>query len=271
MLCLARYLGLIIGDLVPEDNENWQLYLKLRQIIDIVTAPSATRYDAIKLKQVVSEHNALYFRLIGPLKPKMHFMTHYPRLLLLNGPLSNSWGMPFERKNKELKEVADATKSNRNLPLTVATNLQLNACYVKEFCQGIDTDYQKGPTVTGIVNSGISQIFAHVENKKCIQQISSVHMLGKNFSEETVFLADIDEDEEPYFGEVKGVYEVSGQIHILTSMLETLYFYDHRHAYKMSGEILETRTIHIDDVPRIDPVMKLNCGNDTYLACKYGV
>ena len=34
MLCLVRYFGLIIGDLIPKDDIHWELYLYLRQILD---------------------------------------------------------------------------------------------------------------------------------------------------------------------------------------------------------------------------------------------
>ncbi|KAJ8684955.1 hypothetical protein QAD02_020748 [Eretmocerus hayati] len=225
MLCLTRNLGLIIGDLVPEDNENWKLYLKLRQIVDIVTAPSFTQYDSTRLEYLVSKHNELYIRKVGPLKPKMHFMTHYPRLMLENGPLINSWGMPFERKNKELKTEVD--------------------CETRAY-------------------------FAGVEVKECVQRISHVQIFGKKFSEKTIFLADITDDGEPYFGEIQGVFDVSGKVCIIASMLQTLYFHEHRHAYKMSGKVLETRAIYIDDVPRIGPMLRVDYSNGFYLSCRYG-
>ncbi|XP_072759388.1 uncharacterized protein [Anoplolepis gracilipes] len=34
MLCFVRYIGLMLGDLVPEDTESWSLYLKLKSIVD---------------------------------------------------------------------------------------------------------------------------------------------------------------------------------------------------------------------------------------------
>ncbi|KAJ8676810.1 hypothetical protein QAD02_012597 [Eretmocerus hayati] len=270
MLCLTRNLGLIIGDLVPEGNENWKLYLKLRQIVDIVTAPSITQYDSTRLEYLVSKHNELYIRLVGTLKPKMHFMTHYPRLLLDNGPLINSWAMPFERKNKELKEVADATKCNKNLPLTIAINNQLNSCYMLEFCEGVKSDYEKGSVLLTAVDRDTRAYFAGVEGGESVQQISHVQILGKRFSEKTIFLADITDDGEPYFGEIEGVFDVSGKVYVVSSMLETLYFYDHCHAYRMSGKVLEKRIIHIDDVPRMDPMLRVECNTGFYLSCRYG-
>ncbi|KAG0438336.1 hypothetical protein HPB47_017056, partial [Ixodes persulcatus] len=36
--CLLRLLGLILGDLVPEGDADWELYLQFREIVDIVFA-----------------------------------------------------------------------------------------------------------------------------------------------------------------------------------------------------------------------------------------
>lgn len=35
MLCLVRYFGLIIDELVPLENKVWKLYISLRKVIDI--------------------------------------------------------------------------------------------------------------------------------------------------------------------------------------------------------------------------------------------
>jgi len=35
MLCFTRYLGLVIGDLIPEDLDLWELYKILKKILDI--------------------------------------------------------------------------------------------------------------------------------------------------------------------------------------------------------------------------------------------
>jgi len=40
MLCFSRYLGLIIGDLVPSSSQSWSLYLLLKQILDITLSKS---------------------------------------------------------------------------------------------------------------------------------------------------------------------------------------------------------------------------------------
>ena len=110
MLCLSRYLGVIIGDLIPPHNIYWEVYLTFRQIIGIVTAPRFNNMaDISNLRLLIRKHNEIYVELFGLLKPKMHFMVHIPEVMLDNGPVIHFWSMPGERKNKELKDTA-ATK-----------------------------------------------------------------------------------------------------------------------------------------------------------------
>lgn len=96
VLCLVRYLGVIIGDLVPPSDENWSLYTNLRKIVDIITSPRIVKSDAKDLQKLVKDLNSSYFKLCGKLKPKFHFITHYSNVLLKNGPLVKFWSMRYK-------------------------------------------------------------------------------------------------------------------------------------------------------------------------------
>ncbi|CAG5075250.1 Protein of unknown function [Cotesia congregata] len=51
----------MVGDLIPKDNEVWMFYLKLRQIIDIITAPKLLRSHSILLDELVKDYDTLYW------------------------------------------------------------------------------------------------------------------------------------------------------------------------------------------------------------------
>ncbi len=78
MWCLGRILPLLIGDLVEEDDENWDNFLNLLTIIDFVFAPSITP-DKADLIAVLVEDFLFEFRKLYPsrnLTPKMHYTVH---------------------------------------------------------------------------------------------------------------------------------------------------------------------------------------------------
>ena len=63
---IVRLLPLLIGDLVPVDNEHWNLYLILLQITEIVVAPQTTTSLAAHIRQLIAEHHCLFKTLSWP-------------------------------------------------------------------------------------------------------------------------------------------------------------------------------------------------------------
>ena len=101
------------------------------------------RQDAKILSETIENLNSLYQRLGGTLKPKFHNLTHYPRILLMNGPFIHFWCMRFESRHREIKSTAQSTASMLNLLVTVATKEMLRMClmidsveYVEEIKYG---------------------------------------------------------------------------------------------------------------------------------------
>jgi hypothetical protein len=80
MWCLGKFLPLIIGNKIPEEDEHWQLFCSLLKIMDIVFSP-ITSLDAIGvLEGLIEEHHEKFCQLY-PNKsviPKMHYLVHYP-------------------------------------------------------------------------------------------------------------------------------------------------------------------------------------------------
>lgn len=82
--CLARLLPLIIGKEVPMDDEHWENYLLLLQMLDYIFAPTLTPEAVAHLKILIKDHHQ-GFRNLYPtssITPKMHYIVHYPDLIL---------------------------------------------------------------------------------------------------------------------------------------------------------------------------------------------
>ena len=128
-LCLIRYLGLIIRDRVPAENQYWELYLCLRKIVGVLTSLQLNKGQIENVGMLIQKHNRLYFKFFGKLKPKMHIWLHYSRIILLNGPVVHFSTLKYERENRKLKEVALGTTSSSNLSITIAIRHQLQFCH----------------------------------------------------------------------------------------------------------------------------------------------
>lgn len=130
MHCLVKNFRFLIGDLVHTNNEYWALYLLLLEIDEIVTATTISQTSLELLATLVEEHHLLYMKLFKEnLKPKHHFLVHYPSVISKIGPPHLLSSMRFEAKHKQFKSSAHAIQSRKNLPYTLSKRHQLKFCY----------------------------------------------------------------------------------------------------------------------------------------------
>ena len=82
--CLGRYLSLLIGDLIPEDDEIWCNFLRLLEIIDIMFAPQCSDATVAFLGHITELYLQTFVK-VHPddsVIPKMHYLVHYPAMIV---------------------------------------------------------------------------------------------------------------------------------------------------------------------------------------------
>lgn len=129
--CLLRLLPLLIGDLIPEDNQQWELLLMLLTCMEFIFSPSITLPGILFLEKSIQEHHSLFLELFPDLhlRPKHHFMLHYPMAIKQLGPLRQYWAMRFEAKHGFFKRISHVTCNFRNIAKTMAFRHQIMQCY----------------------------------------------------------------------------------------------------------------------------------------------
>ncbi|XP_054086064.1 uncharacterized protein LOC128921781 [Zeugodacus cucurbitae] len=110
----------IIGDLISPDVKHWKLLVLLIEIVDLLFDSSFSNFDLDKLKNLIKAHHQLYILLYGNLKPKHHFLVHYPHAIEKCGPLKFIWAMRFEAKHKDTKIYFNNITSRVNPAYTAA-------------------------------------------------------------------------------------------------------------------------------------------------------
>ncbi|XP_034236587.1 uncharacterized protein LOC117642457 [Thrips palmi] len=174
MLCFIRFFGMMVGDLVPQGDPVWEFYLILREIVDIIFAPSFSPGTPEYLKLCVEIHHQMYLNLFHVhLKPKHHYMLHYHIIMRLIGPLVHVSSMRWESKHRELKIIARSTCSRKNLPKTLITKYLLKLGF--RFLSGcaLQMDYDLGVSV--------SVPKALVDPESIIDQFVNLHPVPINF------------------------------------------------------------------------------------------
>ncbi|XP_030596339.1 uncharacterized protein LOC115787699 [Archocentrus centrarchus] len=121
---LLRFLPFLIGHLVPENEPSWLVLLDLKEIIELLVAPTHTDESISYLESKITEHRQRYKDLFpaARLLPKHHFLKHYPYLIKCFGPLVTLWTLRFEAKHSYFKKVVKHTSCFKNIPLTLGIN-----------------------------------------------------------------------------------------------------------------------------------------------------
>src|SRR4029434_3777599 len=94
---LLRLLPLMVGGCVAENDPSWEILMDLKEIVQIVVSDKFTEETLCYLSFKLKDHHLL-LRDTFPnfsLKPKHHFILHYPHLIRCFGPLVDLWTMRF--------------------------------------------------------------------------------------------------------------------------------------------------------------------------------
>lgn len=125
-LCLIRNLPLMIGDFIPFEEDTWVLVILLKQIVDILFSKNV-HPDTWRILEVLIVD---YLRILSDIfpnsiKPKHHFLIHYPRIMKFMGPICKLSSMRFESKHREGKVTSHVSICRKNVSHTIAWRHQL--------------------------------------------------------------------------------------------------------------------------------------------------
>lgn len=127
---LFRTLPFLIGSRIEKGNKFWQLYLLVREIGEIILAPTISTDWISNLHELITYFLTDFINLFpGVFTPKLHFLLHYPQLILDYGSLRSHWCMRFEARHQYFKTVARITNNYINICQTLAKRNQLRQCW----------------------------------------------------------------------------------------------------------------------------------------------
>ena len=248
MLCFVRYFGLIIGDLIPELDEHWKLFKYLRQILDILLSPRIVKSHIKCLENLIEKHHQLYVQLFGFLKPKYHFLIHYPRILKQNGPCVLFWSMRFESFHRKIKAIVQATASSKNLLKTIAIKQGLMMCELFN-TTAIEDDIKLSSRDDS--NCEAKTYFdTFTNNAEYYNQIEIWNILYKVGS----FIIVNIEESEKQFGEIIKIIKVNNDIYFHINIFQEITFDEHYHAYVVENS-KKTEYLKLSELPLVCPCL----------------
>ena len=131
--CLLKLIPILLKDRIedPANNSVWKLVLSLREIVMYICAPSITTDQVAELQSLIEDYMLERVAMFPEqkLRPKHHYLLHYPQLIIQLGPMIRLWTMRFESKHTFFKECARKLKNFKHLTLTLAGRHQLLQAY----------------------------------------------------------------------------------------------------------------------------------------------
>ena len=144
---MIRLLVFLVGDLIKDTKDRvWQLYLKLKVVVEYVCAPQLTSEQILNMKHLIQEYLKERCSDDFPIEMhvtiKTHNQEHFADLYEMMGPLSQLWTLRFESKHAFLSRILALARNHVNVIRTMALKDQLYSCYLSTgelFLQGTQT------------------------------------------------------------------------------------------------------------------------------------
>lgn len=108
-------------------KQHWEMILLLREICMIIFAFSISSDQIAILKSLIAEYLEARQNLFPQqkLKPKHHYLQHYPHLIRIFGPLRHTWTLRFESKHGYFKKCVKHCSNFKNVLFSLSNKHQL--------------------------------------------------------------------------------------------------------------------------------------------------
>lgn len=129
MIHIINILPFALYDLHQDlaDSPTWELFLIFRKICGLIMGLKLSVDQIAILQNLLFEYMNLRIKIFpsSSLKPKHHYMLHYPYLINQFGPLRHLWTLRFESKHGYFKKVLRHCPNFKNVLFSLANKHQL--------------------------------------------------------------------------------------------------------------------------------------------------
>ena len=272
---LLRFLPFFVGDLIQNyEDELWKLCLQLREIENYICAPVISRAQVAYLQILINEYIENRFKLfpLVPLKPKHHYLVHYPELILKFGPLIRLWAMRFEAKHSYFKRCICAAQNYINVTLTMAERHQmLQAMYSSSTrFPGV---YEMAKGLPFYCDSYCDSIQGAVKSLNFSGRSTSVSdritVRGIAYKRDDYVIVDTSDIGYSCFAIITMILLHKGNlVYFLVQLVDTVYEYNFG-LYEVKENSSQIRCININDLKDLWPLHAYNIGPKKYIAIKH--
>lgn len=218
-----------------------------------------TRSDVTRLNSTIEIHHELYIELIGETTAKFHFLLHYARAIIRNGPLMKTSSMRFESFHSRVKKSIDASTTHKGILKSIAIRMQLSMMHF-HFEKYVDTLIEYGR----LVKTKLARTLYYNAADK--EEYKNITINNIKYSKDTIFVTDINENGIE-FGKIENIFVVDGVVKFQFVPYETLGFDDHYFAYKVEMKE-DSYLINFEDLGSKTPCLSFVIERSSYIVLK---
>lgn len=246
MKTFVMYFPLMVGDMIPPDDEVWLFILSLVQILDKILAYKVTDFSISSLEALIKKHNTQFMNIFKvTLKPKHHILTHYPEVMRKCGPVRKFWSFQFESKHRSFKVYTHAITSRKNICLSMEKKYQfVFADLLLKNCKNNDLiALEKHRVECGFVDLISSKLNMPTNELKFYNKVVFKHILYKKH----FFVAECDIDY--YIHRIVNVVVVGKTVYIFAEKLKDIKYHNHFKAFEVDVNNVEEHVIlHLNNI-----------------------
>lgn len=270
---LLKLLPLLIGSRVPEGDKIWEVLMELKDVVELAMCHTFTDDTIQYMAWKISGHRQLLQEVFPNfrLRPKHHYLEHYPHLIRCFGPLVHLWTMRFEGKHKVFKKIVRDTHNYKNVLKTLAEKHQdMMAFYLSSprfFKPPVQTSKVESvfveslPTDTHALISSLTDSSIVYGTKKAILQ-GTEFVVG-------MFVCTGSYAALPVFKEIKNILLIQSDIIFLLKDYETCYD-EHLRSYELTDHTRKSHTVRsLSQLTDQTPLIAYKVSGRLFLSCKY--
>lgn len=270
---LIRLLPLMVGFDIPENDQTWEIVLLLKDILEMTLAFKFTEDSLDFLDAKISEHRHLLVTVFPhfKLRPKHHFIEHYPQLIRMHGPLRDMWTMRFEGKHKVFKQVIRDTKNFKNVPQTLAVRHQRLLAYYIDSPSFLKPPIQTEKVMGTLMSTFPQNIQEFLRQKYAVQNTvlaaSSVSIDGIKYNPDMVVSVGTCSGL-PDFRQIFKILVINSDVLFVCKEL-TCWYIEHLRSFELCSHVLSLSITKPSDLNDPFPLPAYTLRGRTYVTLKH--
>lgn len=243
---LLRLLPLLIGNTVPEGDNAWSILMDLKEIVELVLSPAFNDESIQYLQTKIQDHRQMLLEVFPEfrLRPKHHFIEHYPHLIRCFGPLVHLWTIRFEGKHCFFKHVVQDTKNFKNVLKTLATRHQHMVAYYLS-APSFFKPHQQTTNVSSVSVALLPEVAKeHIKQKtdsSMIYSTSNIVIHGTKYNI-GMFVSVGQEGGLPQFSKIEQILLVNNDVTLLCRAHKSCYI-EHLRSYELFPGTITVHTM----------------------------